>query len=325
MALLSRVAESLFWLGRNVERAENTARLLDVAYHGKLEPHEGEIVGATNTWHALISTLGVEHSYSALYEEYDESSVIEFLTFDVRNGSSILSAVTSARDNARSVRDFLSSESWVAVNRLYHATANRSVHLVMADGLYDFCDVIRQGAHLFYGTADATSLQDEGWYWLKSGQLLERADMITRIVDSKYHLLMQSLDEIGGTVDHYQWIAVLRSVSGYEAYRRTHARGVDASEVIEFLLIDGTFPRSLRGSLDRLLEAIEGATEGADPELRNGPMRALTGLQTRLRYESVASLLQQGLHEFVRESQRDLARLNLALSQSFFGASGRAA
>ncbi len=319
------MAESLFWLGRHVERAENTARLLDVAYHGKLEPHEDEILGATNTWQALISTLGLEGIYATLYAAADEESVIEFLTFDERNASSILSAVTQARESARGARDFLSSETWVAVNRLYHTTANRNVHLVMADGLYDFCDVIRQGANLFHGTAEATSLHDEGWYWLKSGRLLERADMITRIVDSKYHLLMQSLEEVGGPVDHYQWAAVLRSVSGYEAYRRTHTAGVDASGVIAFLLLDNTFPRSLRGSLDPLLEAIDRATKGADPALRNLPMRTLTALQSRLVYESVGSLLQQGLHEFMREAQRDLARLSQALSESFFGATGRAA
>lgn len=325
MALLSRVAESLFWLGRSVERAENTARLLDVTYHGRLEPTEADIVGATNTWPALISTLGLTTAFDDLYSEADEEQVIEFLTVNERNGSSILSAVTQGRENARGARDFLSSETWVAINRLFHATSHRNVHLIMADGLYDFCDLVRTGAQQVFGTAEATSLHDEGWYWLKSGQLLERADMITRIVDSKYHLLLRSLDEVGGPVDHYHWTAVLRSVSGYEAYRRMHEVGVEPPEVIAFLLLETTFPRSLRASLDALLAAVEQATEGASASARNRPLRTLTGLQTRLRYESVASLLEQGLHEFVRDAQSELANLNQALSESFFWASGRAA
>jgi uncharacterized alpha-E superfamily protein len=111
--------------------------------------------------------------------------------------------------------------------------------------------------------------------------LLERADMITRIIDSKYHLLLQPLDEVGGPVDHYHWTAVLRSVSGYEAYRRTHEVGVEPAEVIAFLLLERTFPRSLRASLDALLAAVEQATDGAHASARNRPLRILTGLETR--------------------------------------------
>jgi uncharacterized alpha-E superfamily protein len=144
MALLSRVAESLYWLGRSVERAENTARLLDVTYHGRLEPNEADIVGATNTWPALISTLGLTATFEGLYSGADEEQVIEFLTVNQRNPSSILSAVTQARENARGARDFLSSETWVAINRLFHATSHRNVHLIMADGLYDFCEMVHR-------------------------------------------------------------------------------------------------------------------------------------------------------------------------------------
>lgn len=325
MALLSRVAESLFWLGRHVERAENIARVLDVSYHGSIEPNEPSIVGTTNTWDALISTLGLQSQYTDLYPEITEVGAIEFLTVNDRHNSSILSSIGLARDNARTVRDFLSSETWVAINRLYHATSHRNIQLILADGLYEFCDSIRQGTQQFYGTADATSLHDEGWHWLKSGQLLERADMVSRIVDSKYHLLLSTLDEVGGPIDHYHWIAVLRSVSGYEAYRRTHEGDAQSSGIIGFLVLDERFPRSLRASVQGLLTAVGEATEGATPDERNRPLQILTSLDTRLRYETVPSLVQRGLHEFVREAQRDLAEVNHVLAESFFGAAGRAA
>ena len=218
MLLLSRVAESLFWLGRHIERAENTARLLDVTYHGRLEPSASEVAGATNTWAALIATLGLDERYRTLYGDYEELSVIEFLTVSRDNGSSIISSLGAARENAQSVRDYLSSESWVAINRLYHSTANTNIHLILADGLYDFCDTVRVGSHLFAGTVRATSLYDEGMQWLWTGAYLERSDMITRLVDSKYHLLMSAADEIGGAIDRFQWMALLRSISGWEAY-----------------------------------------------------------------------------------------------------------
>ena len=326
MVLLSRVAESLFWMGRSVERAENVARLLDVAYHGRLEPFgDGDLLGATNTWQALISTLGLDAAYSSLYDKVSEDRVIEFLTVSSLNASSIVSCVTAARENARSVRDHLSSETWVAVNKLHHTTARGNLHLIMADGLYDFCDSIRQGAGLFHGTASSTQLHDEGWNWMRSGIYLERADMVTRIVDSKYHLLMSSLDEVGGPIDRHQWAAVLRSVSGYEAFRRTHAEGIEASSVIEFLVLDNEFPRSVRRCVDGLLQSLAAATMGAQPKLRNPSMRLVTDMQNRLQYESAETLVGAGLHEYLAEVQRTLAAVTESVSGAFFWATFRAA
>ena len=325
MALLSRVAESLFWLGRYVERAENTARLLDVTYHGRLEPGTIELAGAVNTWEALITTLGYSNLYGELYAEVTEQGVVDFLTVNRRNPSSIVSALTSARENARGCRDQLSSETWVAINRLHHATAGRNLHLIMADGLYDFCDSIRQGAQTFHGTAENTSLHDEGWHWLRCGVLIERADMVTRIVDSKYHLLMTSLEEVGGPLDRYQWGAVLRSVSGYEAFRRTHSEGMDASSVVGFLLLDRQFPRSLRACVDALRDVLDRATEGAEPRLRNPAMRQVTSLQNRLQFETQESLIGGGLHESLFHTQEAMAAISQAVSEAFFWASSSAA
>lgn len=325
MALLSRVAESLFWLGRFVERAENTARLLDVTYHGRLEPGTIDVVGAKNTWEALITTLGFNRLYAELHADVTEQGVIDFLTVDRRNPSSIVSALTSARENARGCRDQLSSETWVAINRLHHATAGRNLHLILADGLYDFCDTIRQGAQTFHGTAENTSLHDEGWYWLRTGVLIERADMVTRIVDSKYHLLMTSLEEVGGPLDRYQWGAVLRSVSGYEAFRRTHAGGIDAPAVVGFLLLDRKFPRSLRACVDALRDVLDQATEGAEPRLRNPAMREVTALQNRLQFATEEAIIGGGLHESLATTQAALATISHALSEAFFWASSSAA
>ena len=325
MALLSRVAESLFWMGRYVERAENTARLLDVTYHGRLEPGTIELVGATNTWEALITTLGLSRLYKELYPEVTEQGVIDFLTVSRANPSSIVSSLVSARENARGCRDQLSSETWVAINRVHHATAGRNLHLILADGLYDFCDSIRQGAQTFHGTAENTSLHDEGWHWMRCGVLIERADMVTRIVDSKYHLLMSSLDEVGGPLDRYQWGAVLRSVSGYEAFRRSHVDTMDAASVVGFLLLDRQFPRSLRACVDSLRDVLDKATEGAEPRLRNPAMREVTGLQNRLQFETEETVIGEGLHEKLAETQETMARISQAVSEAFFWATPSAA
>jgi uncharacterized alpha-E superfamily protein len=325
MTLLSRVAESLFWLGRYMERAENTARLLDVAYHGRLEPGDEGLAGATNTWDALVATLGLEGSYFDGSRSATETEVVAFLTVSRENPSSIISALFGARENARSVRDYLSSETWVAINRLYHATARANLQLIQADGLYEFCDSIRQGAHLFAGAVDGTALHDEGWHWLRTGLMLERADMVTRIVDSKYHILLQSLEDVGGPVDRFQWAALLRSVSGYEAFIRTHVGGIETMAVAEFLLLNPVFPRSLRASVESLVEALRAATDGAERRQQSRTLRIATGLASRLQYETMESVLEAGIHEFVRETQRDLASLTDAVSTAFFWSSESAA
>lgn len=325
MALLSRVAENLFWLGRCVERAENTARLLDVMYHGSLEPTAEGLPGARNTWEALIQTLGLQSDFTERHGEATEDAVVEYLTVDRLNSSSIVSALGMARENARSVRDYLSSETWVSVNRLYHAASQRNIALIRSDGLYDFCEIVRQGAHLFAGTADGTSLHDEGWHWLQCGLLLERCDMVTRIVDSKYHLLMTSEEDVGGPYDWYQWAALLRSVSGYEAFRRTNPGGVDALAVISFLVLDSRFPRSFRGSLEKMATALTLATDGAAPRLRNPSMRLVTGLTNRLQFETAESIVAAGLHEYMYDVQNTLADLSRAVSEAFFWSSLSAA
>jgi uncharacterized alpha-E superfamily protein len=216
------------------------------------------------------------------------------------------------------VRDYLSVDTWLAINRLYHNVSRTNLHLILADGLYDFCDSVITGGHLIDGTIDSTLLRDEGWQWLRSGAFLERADMLSRIVDSKYHLLMLSPDEIGGPIDRFQWGAVLRSIGGWEEFLRCHPDGVEAAKVVDFLLLDERFPRSLRSSVEALLRSLEEATAGADPRLRNMPMLRVTEIRNRLRYASADGLLASGLHEYIFALQQSLVRLSDALHERFF-------
>lgn len=318
MVLLSRVAEALFWLGRYVERAENTARLLNVSYHGRFEATGVDMLGATNTWRALMATLGLTATFEALAREPSDVNVIEFLTVSRDNPASIVSSLEKARANAHHIRDYISNESWEAINRAYLAVSGRTLGTIMADGLGDFCENVRDGANLFRGTAHATLLHDEGWQWLRSGLALDQADMMTRLVDSKYHLLLRSVEDVGSPIDRYQWAALLRSVSGWEAFRRSHPEGIEAASVAQFLLLSTDFPRSLRASVDDLREALDLATAGAVPRLRNSVMRPVTDLQNRLRYESADQLLTAGLHEFIAEVQQTLAEVTAAIRRAFF-------
>ena len=323
--LLSRVAESMLWLGRYVERAENTARLLEVTYHGKLDPSSSDLAGATNTWQALVSTLGTRAAYEATHDYYDEADVIAFLTLDRGNGSSIISSIAAARENARGIRNLISSETWMAINRLYHAASNTSIHLIARDGLYEFCEAVRTGANLCAGAIRETSLHDEGLHWLWVGAALERADMVTRIVDSKYHVLMNAVDDVGGPFDRFHWVALLRSLSGWEAYLQMRPHGPDTEGVADLLLLNPHFPRSLRSAVDTLHASLDAATAGAERPQRNEPMRLVTDLQNQLRFNTPETLIAAGLHEQLADAQRRLAMISESVQRCFFWTAAGAA
>lgn len=319
MALLSRVAERLWWLGRDLERAESVARLLNVTYHGRFDPGQAELLGASNTWEAMLATLGQLDGFRALDRPFSDAAAVAFLALDTENPSSVRSSLRQARENARSVRDYLSSETWEAVNRAYREIADVPTDRVTRDGLHDFCDTVLRSVNAVRGTIDSTCVHDEGWWWLIAGTTLERCDMSTRIVDAKYHLLLGEHGEVGGPEDRFQWAALLRSVSGWEAFRRLYPEGITPRAVTHFLLLDPAFPRSLRAAVESLATALDRATAGADPALRNPPMRAVTQLQNRLRFESAESLIAGGLHESLDGIQLDLSEVNQRVGEAFFG------
>lgn len=319
MAILSRAAATLWWLGRSLERAESVARLLNVTYHGRFDPGPSQLLGAANTWEAMLTTLGQFDAFQARGRALSDANAITYLALERDNPSSVLSSLRSARENARSVRDYLSSETWEAINTTYREIADIPTDRVTRDGLHDFCTTVLRGVNAVRGTIDSTCVHDEGWWWLIGGTTLERADMSTRIADAKYHLLLQSQEHVGGPEDRYQWAALLRSVSGWEAFRRLYPDGISPAAVTHFLLLDPTFPRSLRAAVDSLATALDRATADADPSLRNPPMRAITQLQNRLRFESAASLIAGGLHESLDRIQIDLSEVNQRVAEAFFG------
>ncbi len=319
MILLSRVAESLYWLGRYLERAEGTARLLSVTYYGRFESGPPDVVGASNTWEAMLTTLGQAEAFRERFPAITDRAVIRFLTLETDNPFSIVACLAAARETARSVRDFLSSESWIAINRAYRDATTPAETAVTGDGFWDYCDSIMTAAHSIRGTMEATSLHDEGWWWYIGGLALERGDIGTRIVDAKYHLLLRSAEEVGGPEDRFQWAGLLRSVSGWEAFRRLHPEGITPLAVTEFLVLDPRFPRSLRASVDSLSVALDRATADAQPALRDPAMRAVTQVQQRLQYKTAASLIAAGLHEAMGALQLDLIAIDGVVGRQFFG------
>jgi uncharacterized alpha-E superfamily protein len=313
--LLSRVAESVYWMARYIERAENVARFLGVNQNLTLDlPRE-----YNNQWQPIVDTSGDRVPFQEHYAGASEENVVRFLAFDPRNRNSIYSCVTAARENARSVRETISSEMWEQINSLYLLVMAESRKPV-PEVLPEFCHEIRMGCHLFQGVMDVTMSHNEAWHFIRLGTSLERADKTTRILDVKYFILLPSVSDVGTPYDDIQWSAVLKSVSGFEMYRKRFGR-ISPDRVVEFLLLDGEFPRAVRhciGLADQSLHTITGVPGGA---FSCGAEQQIGLLRSELDYARSDDTIKAGLHEFFDALQLKMNRIDECILADFFGQS----
>lgn len=307
--MLSRVAHSLYWMSRYIERAENVARLLEVNLQFLFDFQDLQTPALNQHWDSLILSTGDEELFAKYYESADSQTVTEFLAFDLRNPGSILACAYAARENARMIRDQISGEMWEAINELHLYLKSANTAGVWAAGPQEFFSRIHRASHLFQGLTASTYARNEGWEFIQFGKYLERADKTTRILDVKYHILLPSATDVGGALDTAQWQAVLRSASALEAYRRYYVREILPWKAAEFLIVSDSFPRSIHycvGQVEEFLRRILGET-GVRP--RSDAARAARRLLADLQSLTITEVLQQGLHEFLMDIQATLARI----------------
>lgn len=310
--MLSRVAEAIYWMNRYVERAENVARFVDVNLHLALDFPEG---GAQ--WEPLVATTGDSELFAERYGELSRDNVLQFLTFDRESPNSIISCLALARENARSVREIISSEMWEQVNHAYLMVMDAARSRMAIESSHDFYTQVKQAAHLFVGTTYLTMSHTEAWHFGRLGRLLERADKTSRILDVKYFLLLPQPTDVGTTLDALHWGALLRSASAFEMYRKRHG-GITPNKVVEFLMLDRKFPRSVRYSLnkaERSLHAITGASLGT---WTNAAERELGRLNAELSYADTKEILARGLHEYIDDLQQRLNFVSHSVFDVFF-------
>ncbi|MDX2272330.1 MAG: alpha-E domain-containing protein [Cyanobacteriota bacterium] len=312
--MLSRVADSIYWLNRYVERAENIARFVDVNLNLILDTP----AGFAQQWDPIIATTGDQAIFQERYGEATLETVVSFLAFDADYGNSILSCLQMARENARSVREIISSEMWERVNNFYLMVKEASQAKTLPE-LHHFFTEVKLASHLFAGVMDATMTHGEGWHFGQLGRLLERADKTARILDVKYYILLPSVQYVGTALDELQWIALLKSASAYEMYRkRSRQHRINPTEVTEFLLLDREFPRSIQFCLiqaDRSLRQITGTPTGS---WRNPVERALGRLRSELDYLTIEEIIKRGLHEFLDDLQGQMNNLGEKMFETFF-------
>jgi len=302
--MLSRVAGSLYWMSRYLERAENQARLIDVNLQILLDFGELPDETLNQHWGPVLSSSGDKDLFFNLYEHSNNETVTEFLTFRRENPNSLISCISNARENARQVRDQISGEMWEVLNDAYHfvqgANAQKLWH--SGDGASAFYDQIKRYSHLFQGITHATFFQNEGFEFIEFGKFLERADKTTRLLDIKYHILLPKITDVGGAVDAAQWHAVLRSASALEAYRRFYVADILVGKVVEFLLFEEGFPRSLLFCLRRMAAYLQQISQPGK-HYQDDAIDSFQRFLVRLGDMSVDQVFDQGLHEFLREAQ----------------------
>ena len=310
--MLSRVAESLYWMSRYIERADAVARFVDV----NLQLMLGMPVGLSEQWEPLVITSGDQDDFTKRFGRPSRENVIRFLTFDRDNPNSIVECIRRARENARSIRENISSDMWEQLNAWHLAMSGASEDRAMSDP-YDFFQRIKLESHLFLGLTDSTLSHGEGWHFCRVGRMLERADKTSRILDVKYFILLPSVDEAGTPFEDIQWSALLNSASALEMYRKRWGP-IAPAQVVSFLLLDRDFPRSV-------LHAVRGAEtslhtiSGTPMDAWANPAEQLLGrLRAELTYADVAQIMARGLHEFVDDLQVRLNLVGTAIHDTFF-------
>ena len=293
--MLSRTADNLFWMARHIERAENTARILDVAHRSSLVPLDIEGTEAY-LWYAPLNITGCAASYELKYGLARADAVTHFMALDPDNPSSIYSCLKLARENARSVRGAITSEMWEVINATW-LELNRLAPNLDHEKFPDFFDWVKDRSHMFRGVTLGTILKDIALSFVKLGTFLERADNTARILDVKYHILLPSVNDVGGAADYYQWGSLLKSVSAFEAYRKIYRDVISPLRVAELLILRDDMPRSLHACMNEVEAALIDINGSSGREARR-----LAGEQhAALHFGRIEDVFGQGLHEYLTD------------------------
>jgi uncharacterized alpha-E superfamily protein len=317
--MLSRVAESVYWMSRYIERAESVARFVDVNYNLTL----GDSSSLAEQWSPLIYTTGDQEDFRNRYGKANREKALKFLLFDAENPNSILSCVSRARESARTVREVLPSSFWEQLNRFRMLVVDASESGDACSQPYDFCAAVRTASQLLTGIANSSMLHDEAWSFKVMGRFMERADKTSRIVDVQYFLLLPKVEDVGSSIDVIRWSSLLRSADALEMYRRTHGRIVP-EKVAEFLILDPIFPRSIRFCANQVEKCL-GDMRQSDPQREELPSEKLTRqLTSRLNTVRIEEIIDQGMHAFIDQFQGAINALGNVVYADFFNTENQA-
>jgi uncharacterized alpha-E superfamily protein len=311
--MLSRTATHLFWMARYIERAETTARLLEVGARNALLPDIGG--GFRNDWEAILQANGSLEEFREKYSDPVQRNIETFLFFDADNPSSVLACLSAARENARVVRTALTSAVWDAINGCFQELRQFQRMERSKVVLTDLTEWTLRACALIRGSIDNTQMRNDGYHFMGTGFSIERGDNTSRLLDVKYYVLLPSVTYVGSGLDQSQWVTLLRSMSAHRAFNWTYPGELTAAKIADFLILNPQFPRSLRTSVQRSCDHLDHLTRGygrATEAQSHGRM-----MLAELVEAQVADIFDEGLHEFLVRFMSQNARLAAVIQDTY--------
>jgi len=314
--MLSRVADSLYWMSRYAERGENIARILDVNLQLMLDMPKLTTEEQKTLWGPVLRSTGDHEDFYKHHKETTSENVIDFLTLHPKNPNSIVNCITTARENARHVREQISLEMWEEINRTYLWMKSQTLKKIQRQGPYEFFTAVKNASHLFQGITDGTMTHGEDWDFIQVGKYLERADMTTRILDANDEIFISQKPnaQTSGTL---QWSAILRSCSSHDAYRKFYVAQVEPDKVVEFLILNEFFPLSIRFCVQALDEALRRISGCKDEHFTNQAEKLAGRLVAELNYSALEDIKTVGMHQYMDELQIKLNCIGEAIFKTY--------
>jgi len=309
--MLSRTADSLYWMARYIERAENMARVADVAYRMDLmRPIDQD---PAIIWQPALEAAGDPVGFAERYGAVGMENAVAYLSLDRDNPTSIWRCLRAARENARALRGSITNEMWEALNATWLEISTLSREQLFTGGAREFFDRVKLQSHLFRGVTYGTMLHDEAFLFVRLGTFVERADDTARLLDTKYHVLLPDPNTVGGAIDYYQWGALLRSVSAFRAYHRIYRDVITPYRVAELLVLRHDMPRSMHASFDEITPVLYKLEGGQDSDSR----RMAGAMHAQLHFGRMQDIFKSGLHEFLVEFVRRTGELGAQIERDF--------
>jgi uncharacterized alpha-E superfamily protein len=315
--MLSRDADAVYWMSRYVERCEHVARLLLVNSNLLMDVGELAPTLQQRQWQSVLIVLRADAGFSA--GDYAMGPrVAQYMVFDQDNPSSLWNCVTRARENARGIRENISAEMWECLNTLYWFIRSDEAQSRFEETPDDFYRHMMSGSMLFQGLTDQTLTHDQGWHFTQLGKFLERIDVTSRVIETKFGMLRTADNLLQGALRNIHWMAVLRSCCAIESYRRKHVGDMDPMRVASFLILEKEFPRSVRFAVERAHAAIRAIRAEVNPLAIDVAERILGRLDTQLEYAELTEIVAEGIPAYLQKIQAGIAEAAMALQKAYF-------
>ncbi len=310
--MLSRVADSLYWMARYLERAEHIARQVEVQFNLMLDQ---QIESADRRWGRVFASMGAPLPED---REIQTSAIPRLLILGDGKRSSVMSCLVHARENARQVREQISGPMWEQLNRLYHQVRGAPIDDSVSEiDLTEFLDEVRTGAFLFQGLTDSTIAHDEGWQFIQIGRHLERALSVARLLDVHFSAYQEGFESSTDAAEHLEWLGLLRSCSAFEAYLKHSSSGLTPDGIAEFLMLNAEFPYAVRFSVDRIQASLNALPE-ASASRKGARVARLAGrLRASLSFTQIDEIMSQGIHSYLESIQRQCGQIHASAYQGY--------